>query len=321
MSQRLLQLFRPRPVRLALHATWILVPLVLAVLAIRHFSAGGWPLTDADPVLLGAASVAFLVGWAFKAFGWNRLFVPAARPGALALATASGAASVAGVALPGRFDDAVRIAVVRRHPGCPAGIPALGVSLVMLGLVDAAALAPASFAAALTTSAGASMRVAFGLVAGAGLAAALAIAFLPRLIGTSLLGRFRVVRWLRERKTSGREACEAWFLVSASWLVRGLGVLLLLAALGSGISIPLALAYLCASAASAALPVAPAGAATQAGAGAAVLIASGIPAGRAVALALGTQLLVVLAGAAVALAGASWVGGRRLGRRLLPAAG
>lgn len=54
-----------------------------------------------------------------------------------------------GLALPGRFDDAVRIAIVRRYPGCPADVRALCLPLVMLGLIDSAALAPlASVAAA-----------------------------------------------------------------------------------------------------------------------------------------------------------------------------
>jgi hypothetical protein len=42
-----------------------------------------------------------------------------------------------GVVLTGRFDDAMRIAVVRCYPGCPAGLRAisLSLSLVMLGLI------------------------------------------------------------------------------------------------------------------------------------------------------------------------------------------
>jgi uncharacterized membrane protein YbhN (UPF0104 family) len=159
------------------------------------------------------------------------------------------------------------------------------------------------------------MRVAFALVGAAGLAAAATIALLPRIVGSSRIAGFRLVQWLKQRTMPVREACAAWFLVSTSWLFRGLGILLLLAAVGSGVSIPLALGYLCASAASAALPVAPAGMATQAGAGAAVLMASGVPAGRAIALGVGTQLLVVLVGAAAVVGGAVW----QSGRRLLPA--
>jgi len=83
-------------------------------------------------------------------------------------------------------------------------------------------------------------------------------------------------------------------------------VFLLLNALSMRGSFPLALAFLCASAASAALPIAPAGAATQAGAGAAILIASGMPTGDAVAFSVAAQVLVVGTGAVVVLAVAAW---------------
>ncbi len=46
-----------------------------------------------------------------------------------------------GIVLPGRFDELIRIAIVRRFPGCPAGIRSICLSLVTLGLIDSAALA------------------------------------------------------------------------------------------------------------------------------------------------------------------------------------
>ena len=42
----------------------------------------------------------------------------------------------------------MRVAVVRRYPGCPAGVRVLCLSLVMLGLIDSVALAPLAFVAA-----------------------------------------------------------------------------------------------------------------------------------------------------------------------------
>src|SRR5204862_7132619 len=92
--------------------------------------------------LLVAAGLLLLLAHALKAFGWARLFRPDERPIPLALAAGNGGASLMGLILPGRFDDAMRIAVVRRCPGCPAGVRALALSLVMLGVVDNAALAP-----------------------------------------------------------------------------------------------------------------------------------------------------------------------------------
>jgi hypothetical protein len=94
--------------------------------------------------------------------------------------------------------------------------------------------------------------------------------------------------------------------ISVSWALRATAVFLLLDALSMESSFPLALAFLCASAASAALPIAPAGAATQAGAGSAILIASGVHAGDAIAFAVSAQLLVVGTGAIVMLVLAGW---------------
>ena len=276
-----------------------------------RFSSSGWPFSHGKPLLIGAAGLLFLVAYPVKAWGWRRLFAPAERPKTSALAAAGGAASVTGVALPGRFDDVVRVAVVRRCPNCPAGVRALAFSLFALGLIDAIALTPlASTSAALTSST--TVRVALALVAAAGVAAAAVLIVLPRLMACGRLIRFRLARWLHERSPCAREVGKAAVLVHASWLVRVAGVLLLLGGLGLGLSLPLAMLFLCAGAASAALPVGPAGAATQAGGGAVILIASGVTASAAVDFALATQALAVMAGAAVVLATLVWHGSRRL---------
>ncbi len=100
----------------------------------------------------------------------------------MSLAAASGAASVTGAALPGRFDDVVRIAVVRRYPSCPSGVGTLTLSLFMLGLLDAAALMPISAAAAATSTDSTAVRAGLAIVAAGGLgAAAVLIALLPRI--------------------------------------------------------------------------------------------------------------------------------------------
>src|SRR4029453_2258907 len=118
------------------------VMLVLAFLAVRHFSTTSLPLTRGEPGLLVAAGLLLLLAQALKAFGWARLFTNRERPSPVALVAGNGGAALIGVVLPGRFDDAMRIAVVRRYPGCPAGLRAISLSLVMLGLIDSAALAP-----------------------------------------------------------------------------------------------------------------------------------------------------------------------------------
>jgi hypothetical protein len=288
--------------------------LALALLAARHFTTTSWPLASGDPGLLVAAGLLLLLAQAFKAYGWGRLFTPDERPKALALAAGNGGAALVGIVLPGRFDDAMRVAVVRRYPGCPAGVRVLCLSLVMLGLIDSAALAPLAFAAAVFPGAGTAMRAGLAVVAAAGVAAAVVVLALPRLAASRRALRFRLGRWLSPRTTSRRAASQAWALVSACWLVRGVALFLLLGTLGIGFSAPLALLFLCAGAAAAALPIGPAGAATQVGAGGAALVASGVGASQALGVAISVGALGVFSGAAILLFAVAW----RTGLSLLP---
>lgn len=297
--------------RLVLNVGSALIAIGIAVLAARHFAAAGWPLANANLKLVAAAGVLFVLAYAFKAFGWERLFTPAERPSALTLAAGCGAASVTGAALPGRVDDVVRVAVVRRWAS-QSGVGTVCFSLFMLGLVDTAALMPLASSAAAAEDMSVGVRAAMGVVAFAGFGAAVVIAVLPRLLASGRLLRFRLARWLGERTTCPRDAWKAWLLVLASWLTRAVALFLLLAALNVTISFGLAMAFLCAAAASGALPVAPAGAATQAGAGAAILVAGGIGASQAIAFAVAAQALLIAAGAAVLLFAALCRGGRHL---------
>lgn len=289
-----------------MNAVFVCGALTAAALTILHFVHSGWPLASADPLLVVAAGVLFLFAYAFKAWGWQRLFPEGQRPEALTLAAAGGAASVGGVALPGRFDEAIRIAVVRRLPGKKtAGLGAICLTLIVVGLLDSAALAPmASVAAAASHSGG--VQVGFALVAAAGVAAAALVLCLPRIARLSFVSRWKVGRWLREHTACPRSASQAWLLISVSWALRGVAVFVLLNALAVGGSFTLALAFLCASAASASLPIAPAGAATQAGAGAAILIVAGIPKGEALAFAVAAQGLIIFVGAIVVAAAGVW---------------
>ena len=286
----------------------------MSVFSVRHFLKGGWPLKSADPLLVVASASLFLIAYAFKAWGWQRLFTKEDRPGAGALACAGGAACVGGVALPGRLDDVLRIAVVRKFPGTHVGFGAVGLSLIVLGLLDNAALAPfASVAAADASSWG--VRAGFAVVAVAGVLAAAVVALLPKFAGWRRVTRYRLGRWLGTHTQNRRESVAALILISVSWALRGTAVFLLLNALSMHGSFPLALAFLCASAASAALPIAPAGAATQAGAGAALLIASGVHTTEAIAFSVAAQALVILTGAVVVLSVSGW----QVARRFTPA--
>jgi uncharacterized membrane protein YbhN (UPF0104 family) len=291
------------------------VAISLGLLAIRHFATTSWPLTSGDRGLLAAATLLLLLAQALKAFGWGRLFAPGERPKPLALAAGNGGASLIGVLLPGRFDDAMRIAVVRRYPGCPVGVRALALSLVMLGLVDSAALAPLALVAAVVSGAALGVRLGLAAVAVAGVAAAVLVLVLPGVAASRRVLRFRLGRWVAPRTTPRRAASEAWLLVSGCWLVRAVALFLLLGTLGVGYSFPLALLFLCAGATAAALPIGPAGAATQAGAHGAALVASGVGASQALAVAISIGALGVLCGALILLAAIAW----QVGFSLAPA--
>ena len=285
--------------RQALGAGGGLLVLALTMLAARRFAETSWPLVNGHPGVLAAAGLLFLLAGALKIYAWRALFSADERPRTLALAAGSGGASVVSVALPARLGDAARVAIVRRSKDCPASVRALCLSLVMLGLVDAAALAPLALVSAALPGHSVGMRVGMAVVAGVGIAAAALVVALPALAGTRRLLSFRLGRWLRPRTISLRDASGAWAFACAHWLVRALALVLLLGTLGAGFSITLAMVFLCAGAVVGALPIAPSGAATQAGAGAAGLVASGVGASQAIEVAVAGQTLGALAGTAI----------------------
>ena len=279
---------------------------MVTALVVRHFARSGWPLQHANFWLVGLAGVILLGAYATKAWGWQRLFRSGQRPAVLTLAAAGGAASVGGIALPGRLDEVIRIAVVRRCRRRRVSFGAVALSLFLLGLLDSAALAPLASVAIAVAHVGGWMQVGLVVVAVAGVAAAAVVVALPRLARLGLFSRFKLARWVGDNATPPREAVWAWFAVATSWVLRALAIFVLLAALGFGVDFALALAFVCASSAAAVLPVAPAGAAMQAGAGAAILIASGVHANDAVAFGVAAQALLMLVGATFVLALGAW---------------
>ncbi len=297
---------RSRTGRLSLAAGSGVVAVVLAVVAAVHIARTPWPLTLGPLTLLVAAALLSALGYVLKAYGWRRLFAARERPQALTLAAANGGASITALALPGRFDDLVRVAIVRSSRGCSPDVRTICLSLFMLGLVDAVALAPFALVAAMLPGQSLEVRLGLALVAVGGLAAGALILALPRAARSKRLARFRLSCWLRPRTASVHDASQAWALVSAAWVTRVLGLLFVLGAFGLGFSVTLALAFVCASSAAAALPVGPGGAATQAAAGAAVLIASGVGVSEAVGVAVAVQTLAMLVGGSIFLVAAAW---------------
>jgi hypothetical protein len=270
----------------------------LGAVLVRHFAEHGWPLADANLFGVVAAGGLFVGAFAFKAWGWQQLFRREGRPAALVLAAAGGAASVTGLALPGRCDSLVRVAVVRRYPGQRCGLSGVLISLFTLGLIDNAALVPFAAVAAAVSAPTGLVRIAFVVVALTGVLAAVAVLALPRLSAIPRVVRLSVGRSVTAHAAPPRKAVKAWLLVAVSWSLRGAALIVLLDAVSLG-SISHALVFLCASAAATALPIAPQGAAAQAGAGAAALGAAGVGASEAVAFAIAAQALLVLAGATI----------------------
>ena len=301
----LAQVGRSKRGRLAVSLGFAAVTTAVLVLVARSLVDSGWPLADGNPALVAAAGLLFALAYGFKAYGWRRLFRKTERPGPLALAAAGGGASLMGVALPGRFDEIVRIAIVRRYPSCPVGVRGLCLSLVTLGLIDAVALAPFALAAA-TFPNPALVRAGFIVVGLGGIGAAAVILLLPRVSAATRLARFRLVTWLAPRATPWREAARAWALVVTSWLVRVAAIFLLLATFGIGLSVPLAVMFICAGAASAAIPIGLAGAATQVAAGTTLLVVSGVDAPQALGFSLAAQALLIFSGGAIFLAAVTW---------------
>jgi uncharacterized membrane protein YbhN (UPF0104 family) len=278
----------------------------ILALAGRSLVQSGWPLADGNPSLVAAAGLLFVLAYVFKAYGWRRLFRANERPGPLALAAAGGGASIMGVVLPGRFDEVIRIAIVRRYPGCPVGVRGLCLSLVTLGLIDTVALSPLATAAAAFPGNSPAVRAGFAVVGIGGVAAAAVILALPRLSARARLARFRIVHWLRPRATPWRQATRAWGLVLVSWLIRATAIFLLLSTFGIALSFPLAIMFICAGAASAAIPIGPAGAATQVTAGTTLLVVSGVEVSQALGFALAAQALLIFSGAAIFLTAIVW---------------
>jgi hypothetical protein len=297
---------RSRRGRFALSLALAVTTTAILAVAGRSLLDSGWPLGHGNAGLITAAGVLFLLAYAFKAYGWRRLFRGDERPGPLALAAAGGGASIMGVALPGRFDEVVRITIVRRYPGCPVGVRGLCLSLVTLGLIDAVALSPLATAAAAFPGNPPGVRAGFAVLGFGGVAAAAAVLALPHLAARARLARFRLVQWLAPRATPWREATCAGCLVLASWLTRATAIFLLLGAFGIALSFPLAIMFICAGAASAAFPVGPAGAATQITAGTTLLVVSGVDTSQALGFALAAQALLIFSGAAIFLAALAW---------------
>src|SRR3954451_11668189 len=142
-----------------------------------------------------------VAGYVIKAWGLQRLFRQEQGPAGPALAAAGGAASVGGLALPGRCDEVLRIAVVRRCRRRRASFGAVALSLFLLGLLDSAALTPLASLAVAVAHVGGWLHAGLIVVALAGVLAAGVVFALPRLATLGFVARFRLGRWGGKKPT------------------------------------------------------------------------------------------------------------------------
>src|SRR5207247_2473780 len=107
-------------------------------LVARRLTGASWPLQGSSIPLVAAAGGAYLASFGFRAFGWRHLFPSHARPDGARCLAACGAAAASGLVLPFRLDYVVQISALRRLRGVSVGIERVALSIVALGLVDAA---------------------------------------------------------------------------------------------------------------------------------------------------------------------------------------
>ena len=60
---RAIGVLKSRKVRIGVNASFVAAALVITGLTVRHFLKHGWPLHNADPILVGAAAALFVLGW------------------------------------------------------------------------------------------------------------------------------------------------------------------------------------------------------------------------------------------------------------------
>jgi hypothetical protein len=184
--------------------------------------------------------------------------------------------------------------------GVGRGLETIAVSIVTLGMVDAAAMLPLAVAAVATS--GPVLRAPLMVVVLFCVGCIGILTLGQRVERLPLVGRSdRLHSFYRRVANStrfSRATLIAGLLLLGCWTSRALGSALLLSALGVGFSPTLALVVLCMSAATAILPITAGGAIAGMGATAGVLFALGVSKGLAINFALASGLM--LTGAALA---------------------
>lgn len=183
----------------------------------------------------------------------------------------------------------------------------------MLGLIDT--VASLALAGAVVPGTTVAARAGLGVVAFGAVAAGVLILALPRLAATGPALRSRLRR-LQPCTTPLHASSRALALVACGWLVRAVGVFLLLDAPGIGFSLPRALLFVCAGCSGGGAAGRSRGCGNQIGGAAASLVAAGIGTASAFRAALSMS---ALAGTFVLLLAVAWTSTAALAGRRSPA--
>ena len=292
--------------RLVAGFVFVVVTLGACVLLGQRFTNTSWPLQRAHTGLVIGAAALYFASYVLRALGWQKLFPVAARPDRARCLAACGAAAASGVVLPFRLDYLVKIGTLRRMRGVKLGLEAIALSIISLGLVDAIAFLPLSISATATSSS--SFRLPLLLVVLFGVGACGLLAFGRHLVRVPFITRHARLASLAARvaghpRGTRCEAIIAWFFLLGCWTSRALGSTLLLASLGVGFSLTLALVVLCLAAAASLIPITSGGAIANVGATAAVLLALGVHKDQAINFGLASGLLLCGTAAVAAVVG------------------
>jgi uncharacterized membrane protein YbhN (UPF0104 family) len=297
MGRRLLL---PGAIAVATIAGFIGISFQLSGGALHRAAHPSWPL-------LATAFVVVALAQPLRAMAWRTTLRGAVDFKAVFAASAVG--SFLDTVLPARLGEASKVGVLRvsagrRWPGFPRAAGSLlcahmleAITFLMVGAA-AAAFLPFPDWARWTMVGG------FALAAGAiGLAAALhrwAGHFLPR----------RVDAFLSDASASPRVLLHAGGILLATWIVRWLGIVLLLHALGVEVGLGAALVYMIVTGLANTAPILPGNAGVYQGAALGALALVGEAGSKALAVGLVAPLFASAVTAAAALAGVALYGRR-----------
>ena len=138
---------RPKALKILSGVAFSVLSIAACALVARRLTSASWPLDGASIVFVTLAGVAYVASFGFRALGWHHLFPERQRPDRARCLAACGTAAASGTVLPFRLDYVVKVAMLRRLGGVRIGLEPIVLSIVLLGLIDAAAMLPLAVSA------------------------------------------------------------------------------------------------------------------------------------------------------------------------------